>query len=201
LPVSSSRLGTRGPQQDAAGAIEHFTKATALAPSYTAPYNQMGYAYRQVADYANAEKAFKKYIELIPNDPNPYDSYAELLPRVYNYFRYRLGNEADAEDLTSITFEKAWSARHRYRRDLAAFTTWLLTIARNVAIDHHRRAAVDVDSLFDNHVERIAVEDIGRVDDRRRIQSFYAGARAPPTPRPRPRGEKRCPRIERHLRP
>jgi tetratricopeptide (TPR) repeat protein len=23
--------------------------------------------------------AFKKYIELIPNDPNPYDSYAELL--------------------------------------------------------------------------------------------------------------------------
>jgi tetratricopeptide (TPR) repeat protein len=27
----------------------------------------------------NAEQAFKKYIELIPNDPNPYDSYAELL--------------------------------------------------------------------------------------------------------------------------
>ena len=36
-----------------------------------------------------------------------------------------------AEDLTSITFEKAWRARHRYRRDLGAFTTWLLTIARN----------------------------------------------------------------------
>jgi RNA polymerase sigma-70 factor (ECF subfamily) len=65
--------------------------------------------------------------------------YAEQLPRVYNFFRYRLGNEADAEDLTSITFVKAWSARHRYRRDLATFTTWLLTIARNVAIDHHRR--------------------------------------------------------------
>ena len=29
--------------------------------------------------YANAEKAFQKYIELIPKDPNPYDSYAELL--------------------------------------------------------------------------------------------------------------------------
>ena len=66
-------------QQDPAGAIEHFTKANALAPNYTAPYNQLGYAYRQVADYANAEKAFRKYIELIPNDPNPYDSYAELL--------------------------------------------------------------------------------------------------------------------------
>ena len=39
----------------------------------------LGYAYRQAGDYANAEQAFKKYIELIPSDPNPYDSYAELL--------------------------------------------------------------------------------------------------------------------------
>ena len=29
--------------------------------------------------YADAEKAFQRYIELIPKDPNPYDSYAELL--------------------------------------------------------------------------------------------------------------------------
>ena len=55
-----------------------------------------------------------------------------------NFFRYRLGHTADAEDLTARTFEKAWRARHRYRRDLAGFSTWLLTIARNVAIDHLR---------------------------------------------------------------
>jgi len=65
--------------------------------------------------------------------------YAEQLPRVYNFFRYRVGAGPVAEDLTSITFEKAWRARHRYRRDLGAFTTWLLTIARNVAADHFRR--------------------------------------------------------------
>jgi len=64
--------------------------------------------------------------------------YEDALPRVYNFFRYRLGDGADAEDLTSITFEKAWRARHRYRHDRAGFTTWLLAIARNVAIDHHR---------------------------------------------------------------
>jgi len=64
--------------------------------------------------------------------------YAEQLPRVYNFFRYRLGNSADAEDLTSRTFERAWRARHRYRRDVAAFSTWLLTIARHLAIDHLR---------------------------------------------------------------
>src|SRR5688572_29592941 len=71
-------------------------------------------------------------------DPNWEAVYTEQLPRVYNFFRYRLGNEAHAEDLTSRTFEKAWTARGRYRRDLAGFSTWLLSIARNVAIDHLR---------------------------------------------------------------
>jgi RNA polymerase sigma-70 factor, ECF subfamily len=64
--------------------------------------------------------------------------YAEQLPRVYNFFRYRLRDAAAAEDLTSQTFEKAWRARHRYRQDVAGFATWLLAIARNVAIDHSR---------------------------------------------------------------
>ena len=65
--------------------------------------------------------------------------YAEQLPRVYNYFRYRVGDDALAEDLTTATFEKAWRSRKRFRRDRAAFSTWLFTIARNVAIDHFRR--------------------------------------------------------------
>lgn len=64
--------------------------------------------------------------------------YAEQLPRVYNFFRYHVGDGPEAEDLTAVTFEKAWRARGRYRRDLGAFSTWLLAIARNVATDHHR---------------------------------------------------------------
>lgn len=64
--------------------------------------------------------------------------YAEQLPRIYNFFRYRFGDPADAEDLTARTFEKAWRARERYRRDTAGFGTWLLSIARNVAVDHYR---------------------------------------------------------------
>jgi RNA polymerase sigma factor (sigma-70 family) len=64
--------------------------------------------------------------------------FTEQLPRVYNYFGYRLDNEADIQELTARTFEKAWRARHRYRRELAGFGTWLLRIAHNVAIDHLR---------------------------------------------------------------
>jgi len=66
-------------QQDFPQAVEHYKKATELAPTYSPAYNILGYAFRQEGDYANAEQAFKRYIELIPNDPNPYDSYGELL--------------------------------------------------------------------------------------------------------------------------
>jgi tetratricopeptide (TPR) repeat protein len=66
-------------QQEFQPAVEHYKKATELAPSYSPAYNVLGYAYRQQGNFADAEQAFKKYIDLIPNDPNPYDSYAELL--------------------------------------------------------------------------------------------------------------------------
>jgi RNA polymerase sigma-70 factor (ECF subfamily) len=64
--------------------------------------------------------------------------YTEMLPRVYNYFRYHGLEDAVVEDLTAITFEKAWRKRSSYRHDLAAFSTWLLRIAHNVAMDYYR---------------------------------------------------------------
>jgi RNA polymerase sigma-70 factor (ECF subfamily) len=66
-------------------------------------------------------------------------AYKEYLPRVYNFFCYHVSDELLAEDLTASTFEKAWRGRTRFRRDLSAFSTWLFTIARNVATDHFRR--------------------------------------------------------------
>src|SRR6476646_793683 len=66
-------------QQDFKQAISHYKRATELDPKYSTAFNILGYAYRQDGNYGDAETAFKKYIELIPADPNPYDSYAELL--------------------------------------------------------------------------------------------------------------------------
>lgn len=71
-------------------------------------------------------------------------AYREYLPRVYNFFCYQISDESLAEDLTAAVFEKAWRGRGRFRRDLSAFSTWLFTIARNVATDHFRRKAKDV---------------------------------------------------------
>jgi RNA polymerase sigma-70 factor, ECF subfamily len=61
--------------------------------------------------------------------------YASHLPRV---FRFRFASDADSEDLTARTFEKAWKERARYRRDLAGFSTWLFRIAHNVGVDYLR---------------------------------------------------------------
>ena len=64
------------------------------------------------------------------------------LPRLYNYFRYRLGDDSVAEDLTSVVLEKAWTKRHRYRKDRAAFSTWLFAIAQNEVITYIRRRRI-----------------------------------------------------------
>jgi RNA polymerase sigma-70 factor, ECF subfamily len=71
-------------------------------------------------------------------------TYREYLPRIYNFFRYRLGDRALAEDLTAATFEKAWRERSRFQRDRGAFSTWLFTIARNVAVDYFRKKEQDI---------------------------------------------------------
>jgi RNA polymerase sigma-70 factor (ECF subfamily) len=88
--------------------------------------------------------------ELEPVDWNAV--YEQELPRVYNFFRYRIGDRATAEDLTALAFEKAWRARRRYRRDRAAVSTWILAIARNVAIDYFRRARLEL-PIDDTHAE------------------------------------------------
>ena len=61
------------------------------------------------------------------------------LPRVYNFLRYRVQDDALAEDLTGATFLRAWRSREQYRADLSAFSTWLFSIARNLAADYFRR--------------------------------------------------------------
>src|SRR4030095_3289690 len=66
------------------------------------------------------------------------------LPRLYNYVRYRLGDEGVAGDLTSVVLEKAWLKRHRYRKDRAAFSVWLFSIAKNEVISYLRKRQVSL---------------------------------------------------------
>lgn len=68
------------------------------------------------------------------------DAYDDHVWDVYGFLAYRTGNRADAEDLTQLTFERALRAWNRFDPSRASLKTWLLTIARNLLIDEHRRA-------------------------------------------------------------
>ena len=58
--------------------------------------------------------------------------------RVYKHIYYRVGNEADAEDLTQQVFLKAWQAIHKYKKTASPFVAWLMTISHNQVVDFYR---------------------------------------------------------------
>jgi RNA polymerase sigma-70 factor (ECF subfamily) len=84
--------------------------------------------------------------------------YDEHIWRVYAFFAYRVGSRADAEDLTQATFERALRAWQRFDPRRASAATWLLTIARNLLIDHLRRDAsrlslsIDADQVLEDRL-------------------------------------------------
>ena len=58
--------------------------------------------------------------------------------RIYRHIYYRVGNEADAEDLTQQVFLKAWQAIGRYKKMASPFIAWLMTISHNLVVDFYR---------------------------------------------------------------
>ena len=70
--------------------------------------------------------------------------YNELLPKVFHYFWYKVGDRSLAEDLAATTFEKAWKSRDRFREDLGNFDFWVFGIARNVIAAHFRSQKISI---------------------------------------------------------
>ncbi len=102
--------------------------------------------------------------------------YRETMPRIYNFFRYRVGDDQLAEDLTATTFMRAWRARDRYATDVAAFSTWLFSIAQNLAIDYFRqkKAEVALDDLADLPDDNPLEDLVQRHIDSARLNALLA---------------------------
>jgi RNA polymerase sigma-70 factor (ECF subfamily) len=64
--------------------------------------------------------------------------YRRYVTPIYRYLYSRLGNVADAKDLTAQVFTEALEGLHRYR-ERGNFAAWLFTIARHKVTDHYRR--------------------------------------------------------------
>ena len=65
--------------------------------------------------------------------------------RIYRYARLRIGNPADAEDLTAAVFLSAWrTVDHFLPSHDASFASWLFRLAHNAIIDRYRRKRDDI---------------------------------------------------------
>jgi RNA polymerase sigma-70 factor (ECF subfamily) len=75
-----------------------------------------------------------------------YDRYQ---PAIYRYIFYRVDNTATAEDLTSEVFVRLVERIDRFRYRGRPLLAWLYTIARNLVMDHHRRAGRSIPLALD----------------------------------------------------
>src|SRR5215510_12572322 len=144
-------------QQDFAQAITHYKRATELAPDYSSAFNILGYAYRQNEAYGDAENAFKKYIELIPNDPNPYDSYAELLLKMGRFDEaITQYNKALSVDSNFVNSHFGIAAALTYEGKAAEAQAELQKMSDKARTDGERRTA-----LFG---QMVVAADTGKLD-------------------------------------
>lgn len=87
--------------------------------------------------YADLEES--ALVELAKKDPEAFgELYERNVERIYNYIYYRVGNTADAEDLTARAFYQALAKICDYVDRGAPFAAWLYRIAHNLIANYHR---------------------------------------------------------------
>jgi RNA polymerase sigma-70 factor (ECF subfamily) len=66
--------------------------------------------------------------------------YERYLDPLYRYIFYRTGEPKDAEDLTELTFLKAWEQLPALgrREPIRNFRAWIYRISHNLVVDHYR---------------------------------------------------------------
>ena len=71
------------------------------------------------------------------------DLYRRYAGRIYGLGLVMLGSDAAAQDLVQDAFLKLWRSAERYDRSRGALDTWVLLIARSLAIDSIRRRVLE----------------------------------------------------------
>ena len=94
-------MGENGYEQ----AEKLFLHALAVDSKYPAALNDLAYAYARNGQFADAFEAMDRYVALLPTQPNPQDSYGELLRMSGNFEggleHYRAALKLDSSFITS----------------------------------------------------------------------------------------------------
>ena len=82
------------------------------------------------------------------HDPRAADEmYGQFASRIYGLGLVMLGNDTAAQDLVQDTFVKVWRNARRYDTDRGKLETWVLLVARSIAIDSLRRRVLESRSV------------------------------------------------------
>ncbi|XEC95147.1 RNA polymerase sigma factor [Paenibacillus tarimensis] len=94
-----------------------------------------------------------------------YDRYATL---IYSFAMKALKDESSARDIVQSVFLRLWTTESGYNPDKGRFTSWLLTITRNITIDWIRKERRENNSvaLEKEEMERIPDELNASPEDR-----------------------------------
>lgn len=90
--------------------------------------------------------------------------YERFASRVYGLGVVMLGNDAAAQDLVQDTFVKLWRGADRYDPARGKLETWVLLVARSLAIDSLRRRVLDARLVDRAGVRREASDEPGPED-------------------------------------
>jgi RNA polymerase sigma-70 factor (ECF subfamily) len=100
---------------------------------------------------------------------------------VHRFCVSQVGDRAIAEDLTHETYIRAFTAFARVRPDPVTARPWLLSIARNLARDHHRRTrrlrVLTLRLQRGRHVDRDVESDAEQRHELRRVTAALATMR------------------------
>jgi len=107
--------------KDYEGAVESISRAINKIPEYPLAYNQLGYAFMELEDFEEAEKAFDQYIKLAPNQANPYDSKGDFYMNTKQYEKafdsYMKAFELDSS--FTVSEKKAKKAKQLMKKTLS----------------------------------------------------------------------------------
>ena len=82
-------------QEQYESAAKFLERAIALDDSYAPAWNRLAYCHAYSGDYSRAFAAMERYVTLLPSEPNPQNSYAEIL-RMSGNFRDALDHYRQA---------------------------------------------------------------------------------------------------------
>lgn len=87
---------------------------------------------------------------ILAGDDSAFESLLKkYLKPIYNFLFQLVGDRAALDDLTQVTFFKAWKNILRFDQK-RSFKTWLFSIAKNTAYDYRKKKKTVPFSFFEN---------------------------------------------------